>query len=867
MISKGLFSPLLIISISFLHYASFASASSSINEQEKLEAESLLKWKTSLENETQSLLSSWSPSKTPCKYWVGIGCSSNGSSIITHINLTSMGLTGTLNHFNFTSFPNLYSLDLHDNSLHGNIPPHIANLSGLAILNLGSNKFSGKITHRVGDLVKLEVLILSKNLLSGPVPYFLGNLTNLSILNLGNNHLSGSIPVEIGRLRNLTELRLNLNMLNGSIPASLGDLLSLQVLSLYGNNLSGFLPKEINKLTNLRLFFLSNNSISGLLPENICHGVILEDFCASNNRFWGTVPKGLKNCTSLTRLRLDRNNLIGNISEDFGIYPKLDYVDLSYNNFHGEVSPNWGKCQLLTSLKISDNQITGKILPEIGESSLLHVLDLSSNNLEGEIPKELGNLKSLYNLTLSRNNLSGNIPLEIGTLPDLSYLDLSGNNLSGSIPKKIGDCSSMLYLNLSNNDFHGEIPAEIGNLEWLQVALDLSRNSLSGEIPWQVGKLIKLEILDLSHNQLTGSIPSSFDEMLSLRLVDLSYNQLEGPIPDNKVFQEAAVLGNNLGLCGNFTGLKICLPSPLKNKKNRTNIAILITIPFLGSLIILSMIMGFLYVVRKRRRNTGSEMRHSNHGNLFSVWSYDGKLVYEDIREATENFDAKYCIGIGGTGSVYKAKLSTGQIVAVKKLHPSQYAELKDQKAFVSEIQALTKIRHRNIVKLHGFCSHAQESFLVYEYLERGSLAKILKNEEDAKELDWIKRIDFVKGVANALCYMHYDSIPSIIHRDISSNNILLDAKYEAHVSDFGTARLVKVDSSNCTVLAGTYGYIAPGIAYFFLNLLFINNYQLVLHCCRKIFHSCIYQCEGCLKTYIYTYIDAYVSMYNVYSP
>lgn len=819
MISKGLFSPVLIIFISFLH---FAAASSSSNEQEKLEAESLLKWKTSLENETQTLLSSWSPNKSPCSYWVGIGCSSHGSStIITRINLTSMGLRGTLNHFKFTSFPNLSSLDLHDNSLHGNIPSHIANLSALEILNLGSNKFSGNIPLQVGDLLKLKVLIFSKNLLSGPVPSFLGNLTSLSLLNLGNNNLSGSIPVEIGRLRNLTELRMNLNKLNGSIPASLGDLLSLKVLSLYGNNLSGFLPKEINKLTNLTLFFLSNNSISGLLPENICHGGILEDFCASNNRFWGTVPKGLKNCTSLTRLRLDRNNLIGNISEDFGIYPKLDYVDLSYNSFHGEVSPNWGKCQLLTSLKISDNDISGKIPPELGESSILHVLDLSSNSLEGEIPKELGKLKSLYNITLSRNNLSGNVPPEIGTLPDLSYLDLAGNNLNGSIPKQIGDCSSMLYLNLSNNDFHGEIPAEIGNLLWLQVSLDLSRNSLSGEIPWQLGNLVKLEVLDLSHNQLTGSIPSSFEEMLSLRFIDLSYNQLEGPIPENKAFQEAAVLGNNLGLCGNFTGLTICLHSPLKKKKNQTKIAILIATPFLGSLIILIIIMGFLYAVRKGRRDTRNEMKHSNHGNLFSIWSYDGKLVYEDIREATENFDAKYCIGVGGTGSVYKAELSTGQIVAVKKLHPLRHAELEDQKPFESEIQALTKIRHRNIVKLYGFCSHAQESFLVYEYLERGSLAKILRNEEEAKELDWIQRIDVVKGVANALCYMHHGSIPSIIHRDISSNNILLDAKYEAHISDFGTARLVKVDSSNWTVLAGTYGYIAPGI-------LFVS--QIVVH-------------------------------------
>lgn len=806
--------PNIVVSISLLHLCSLAFASGSVSYS--LESEALFKWKTSLENESQSLLSSWSISKNPCNNWFGIACGHSGS-VVTHINLTSIGLRGTLYHFNFTSFPVLSTLDLHDNSLHGNIPPHIANLSELTFLNLGFNNFSGKIPEQVGNLVKLKVLVFTNNFLSGPVPSFLGNLSNLSLLHLGNNHLSGSIPAEIGRLRNLTELRLNLNRLSGSIPTSFGDLLSLKVLSLYGNNLSGSLPLEINKLTNLTLFFLSNNSISGLLPESICHGGVLEDFCASNNQFWGTVPKGLKNCTSLTRLRLDRNNLIGNISEDFGIYPKLDYVDLSYNNFHGEVSPNWGKCKVLTSLKISGNNITGVIPPELGESSLLHVLDLSSNNIGGEIPREMGKLNSLYNLTLRGNNLSGHLPTEIGTLPDLSYLDLAANNLNGTIPKQIGDCSSMLYMNLSNNGFHGQIPAEIGNLVWLQVALDLSRNSFSGQIPWEIGSLIKLEILELSHNQLTGPIPPSFDEMESLRLVDLSYNQLEGPIPDNKVFQEAAILGNNLGLCGKINGLKICPVPSLKNAKDHhSNLTLLISSPILASLFILSTIIVFLYIIRKRQRTTRDETTHSNHGNLFAIWSYDGKLVYEDIREATENFDAKYCIGVGGTGSVYKAKLSTGQIVAVKKLHPLRYAELEDQKVFESEVQVLTKIRHRNIVKLHGFCLHAQESFLVYQYLERGSLAEILSNAEEAKELDWTNRIDIVKGVANALYYMHHDTSPPIIHRDISSNNILLDATYRAHISDFGTARLVKVDSCNWTVLAGTYGYIAPGNGNFF---------------------------------------------------
>ncbi|KAF6140588.1 hypothetical protein GIB67_013881 [Kingdonia uniflora] len=194
------------------------------------------------------------------------------------------------------------------------------------------------------------------------------------------------------------------------------------------------------------------------------------------------------------------------------------------------------------------------------------------------------------------------------------------------------------------------------------------------------------------------------------------------------------------------------------------------------------------------------------------VWNYDGNIVYEDIIEATENFSPELCIGIGGYGSVYKAELSTGQVVAVKKLHPLENGVGRGSKAVMDEISALSEVRHRNIVKLYGFCSHARHSFIISEYLERGSLSKVINDREEAGKLDWASRVNIVKGVANAFSYLHHDCSPPIVHRDISSNNILLDSEYEVRISDFGTARLLKPDSSNWTELAGTYGYVAPEV-------------------------------------------------------
>ncbi|XP_022764366.1 MDIS1-interacting receptor like kinase 2-like [Durio zibethinus] len=248
--------------------------------------------------------------------------------------------------------------------------------------------------------------------------------------------------------------------------------------------------------------------------------------------------------------------------------------------------------------------------------------------------------------------------------------------------------------------------------------------------------------------------------------------------------------------------------------RKSTKVIIFIVIPFFGLLFLFIMI-GSILILCQKNRTRKSESIEAQLGEFFTLWGYNGRILYENIIEATEDFSSNNCIGSGGYGTVYKAALPIGEVVAVKKLHQSEDSMTSNNlKDFESEIHALSEIRHRNIVKLYGFCSHPKNSFLVYEFVERGSLRKVLSNKDEAMELDWEKRLKVVKGVANALSYMHHDHSLPIIHRDISSNNVLLDLDYEAHVSDFGTARLLKTDFSNWTSLAGTFGYIAPELAY-----------------------------------------------------
>ncbi|XP_042947415.1 MDIS1-interacting receptor like kinase 2-like isoform X3 [Carya illinoinensis] len=626
-----------------------------------------------------------------------------------------------------------------------------------------------------------------------------------SLQNESQSHLSSWTSVSS------SNLNLSRNPCNNWLGISCNLAGSVIKLDLGNSSLQG-----IGDLINLDTLALDTNQFIGNLPQNICHAGSLQYFAASDNHLDGRIPKSFKNCTSIVRVQLGGNQLIGDISKDFGVYPNLEFIDLRDNQFYGKISSNWGQCAQLQTLRMGNNNITSSIPHEIGNwSTQLGELDLSSNHIVGMIPKEFKSLISLMRLKMNGNQLSGAIPSEFGSLTNLEYLDLSSNKLSKSIPSNFGDFMKLIDLNLSHNNFNGGIPAQLLNSSHIS-KLDISYNSLNGEIPMEINKLESLVILNLSHNYLSGFIPKAIEQMRGLLYVDISYNELQGPIPNSNAFLNAPVeaLQGNKGLCGNVTGLQPCNAS---STKRGHKVVFLLVFSLLGAVSVLLSLFGFFLFMKRRKTDLESKQsKTEGQVQFLSILHFNGKTLYDEIIKVTNGFDAQYCIGKGGQGTVYKAELTSGDIVAVKKfnLPLPDVGKNRFQKEFLNEIRALIDIRHRNIVKLYGFCSHVQHSFLVCQYLERGSLSLILGNEDAAKVLSWSKRLNIVKGVAYALSYMHHDCSPPIIHRDISSSNILLDSQFEAHVSDFGTAKFLELDSSNWASRAGTYGYIAPELAY-----------------------------------------------------
>ncbi|XP_037427600.1 MDIS1-interacting receptor like kinase 2-like [Triticum dicoccoides] len=318
----------------------------------------------------------------------------------------------------------------------------------------------------------------------------------------------------------------------------------------------------------------------------------------------------------------------------------------------------------------------------------------------------------------------------------------------------MGQLSQLGLLDLSSNKLEGEIPSALGNLQKL-FNLSLADNLLHGSIPKEIGSMSNLELLDLSSNNLNGSLQDSVEHCWKLRLLKLNHNNFKGNIPAElellRNLQDILDLSDN-----SFTGE---IPSQLSG------------LIMLGTL--------------NLSHNELNGSIPSSFQSMKSLTSVD--LSYNELE---------------------------GTVPDMKKIHMIEDESCVNELIFNREIEALVQIRHRNIVKLFGYCSSSQGRFLISEYMERGDLGKTLKDNEKAIELDWRRRLHIVLDVIHALSYMHHDCSSPIVHRDITSNNILLDLEFRACISDFGTAKILNIYGQNLTRLAGTKGYLAPELAY-----------------------------------------------------
>lgn len=682
-------------------------------------------------------------------------------------------------------------LDLSGNYLNGTIPPQLGSLLSIRLLKIGWNKYSGKIPPELGNLsATLECLDLAGAQLSGEIPREIGKLTRLNTLFLYQNNLSGNIPVELGNLSSLMSLDLSQNMLHGTLPDSLGNLHNLTLLSLMYNLLSGPIPSSIADLPLLMTFLIWNNSFSGTLPQQLGRSSPLLWFDASANNFSGPIPPDLCAGGKLFKLMLFSNSFSGPIPPSLAHCPALWRLRIEDNQLNGSIPAGFGSLKNFTYLDVSHNQLTGAIPADLMTAPLLQFLDVSNNPLGCSLPPEIWKMKGLQKLYASSCDISGEIS-EVSQCPPLIALDLSGNYLHGNISSGLGLCQKLNFLNLTNNRLTGTIPTDLASLP-------------------------VLSCLDLSHNALSGSIPSNFQNTTALETFDVSYNNLSGSVPPAGLFKiiNPAMLAGNKGLCGGV--LAACPTSefataiPSTAGKHLGPMAWVVGAIFALTLVIL--MAGFRCFYKQYRWYICSKLRQEGEEGAWKLTAFQRLSFTAD--DIVQCLSTNNIIGMGAAGTVYRADMPSGEVVAVKKLWRSQKEiEFKGQQ-ILGEVDVLGSVKHRNIVRLLGYCSSTDTTLLLYEYMPNGSLGDLLHGNKEASVLaDWMTRYKIAMGVAQGLCYLHHDCFPVVVHRDVKSNNILLDINLEARVADFGVAKLIETTES-MSVIAGSYGYIAPEYAY-----------------------------------------------------
>ncbi|KAK6263920.1 hypothetical protein SCA6_019354 [Theobroma cacao] len=722
-------------------------------------------------------------------------------------------------YYNISDVASFFRDLSYNKGLTGSLPASIGNLKNLTNLILVGCGFNGPIPDAIGSLSQLKYLSLNSNGFTGPIPPSIGHLSNLVWLDLADNQLEGPIPVSNGSAPGLDMLihtkhfHFGKNKLSGQIPAQLfSSHMSLIHLLFESNELTGSLPSTLGLVQTLEVVHFDNNSLNGHLPLNLSSLLNVQDLSLSNNKLTGPLPD-LTGMNSLNTLYLSNNSFdLADVPSWFPALQALTTLMMEHTQLQGQVPATFFELPNLQTVVLKGNRLNGTL--EIGPSfsNQLETIDLQYNSITGF--NDRGRTYK-FDIILVDN------PVCTARETTSTYCELPPSNSSPSYltpPSKTCPCSSgqisspscgCAYPYTGTLKFRALLFSDFGNLtRYKELEQSLGQFFLSHQLP--------VDSVSLSYPKR-----ASFEYRLLLDLAvfpsgQKSFNRtgisMIAFVFSNQTFKPPKELFGPYVFDGDE--YEHFSDEPANSKKS--SIAIKIGATAGASVLFLLLVLVGIYAYRQKKRAE----RATKESNPFAHW--DSKkssgsipqlkgarcFSFEELKKYTNNFSEANDIGSGGYGKVYRGTLPSGELIAIKR---AQQRSMQGGLEFKTEIELLSRVHHKNVVSLLGFCFERGEQMLIYEYVPNGSLSDSLSGKSGIR-LDWTRRLKITVGAARGLAYLHELANPPIIHRDIKSTNILLDERLNAKVADFGLSKPMGDSEKGhvTTQVKGTMGYLDP---------------------------------------------------------
>ncbi|PUZ48909.1 hypothetical protein GQ55_7G283500 [Panicum hallii var. hallii] len=706
----------------------------------------------------------------------------------------------------------------------GQIPEELRNLTRLTNLGFGSNNLNGSLPSELGNLAKLEQLYIDSAGLSGPLPSSLSKLTRMKTLWASDNDFTGQIPEYIGRWANLTDLRFQGNSFQGPLPTTLSNLIQLTSLRI-GDIVNGSSSLAfISNMASLNTLVLRNCRISdNLASVNFSQFATLNLLDLSFNNITGEVPQALLNLGFLSFLFLGNNSLSGSLPSSIG--PSLINLDFSYNQLSGNY-PSWARPNLQLNL-VANNFV-------INNSN--NGVPLGLECLQRDTPCFLDSphSSSFAVDSGSRRSMSGSdnsmYQPDDANLGPASYYVTGAQTWGVSNVGRFMDAPNGSYIISSSRQFQNTLDSELfqtarmspSSLRYYGIGLENGNYTVTLQFAefdfedMQTWKSLGKRVFDI---YVQGERKErNFDIRKAAGGKSYTAVKKQYIVPVTRNFLEIHLFWAGKGTCcipsQGYYGPTISALSATPNftptvrnaaqKKSSSKTGVIVGV-VVGAAVLGLVALAGLCMWRQKQRKLSLEQQE-----LYSIVGRPNVFSYSELRSATENFSSSNLLGEGGYGSVYKGNLTDGRVVAVKQLSETSH---QGKTQFATEIETISRVQHRNLVKLYGCCLEGNKPLLVYEYLENGSLDKALFGS-GGLNLDWSTRFEICLGIARGLAYLHEESSIRVVHRDIKASNVLLDANLNPKISDFGLAKLYDDKKTHVsTKVAGTFGYLAPEYA------------------------------------------------------